>query len=272
MIYARAGIALSDSKMDMVYSRLARRLRELNIVNFSDYLDQLSSDQGSSEWEKFTNALTTNLTSFYREAHHFEILSKLLTKRWNKSGGERILIWCAAASTGEEPYTLAMTAVETFATMTPPVSILATDIDTQVLEVAEKGIYPLDRVQQMPTEKLKKFFLRGSGANGGSAKVIDTLKRLITYRQLNLLDDEWPLRGPLDAIFCRNVMIYFDKQTQYKILQKMKPLLRPDGLLFAGHSESFHHASDLFKPCGRSVYEPVNDRASASGPRLEGSG
>lgn len=270
MIYAHAGIALSDSKADMVYSRLARRLREVDMVCFSDYLDQLEADQGAPEWEKFTNALTTNLTSFYREAHHFEILSKFMMKRRSKPGGERMLIWCAAASTGEEPYTLAMTAVETFGTMTPPVSILATDIDTQVLQVAEAGIYPLERVERLSRERLKKFFLRGSGTNGGHAKVVEPLKRLITYRRLNLLDEVWPLRGPLDAIFCRNVMIYFDKKTQHQILQKMKPLLRSDGLFFAGHSESFHHATDLFKPCGRSVYEPVNERATVSGARHAG--
>jgi chemotaxis protein methyltransferase CheR len=258
MIYARAGIALSDSKVDMVYSRLARRLREVDMERFCDYLDALEADANSPEWEKFTNALTTNLTSFYREAHHFEILSRFLLKRRSKPGGERMLIWCSAASTGEEPYTLAMTAVETFGTLTPPVSILATDIDTQVLQTAEAGVYPLDRIERLSSERTKRFFLRGSGARSGYVKVNEALRRLITFRQLNLLDPSWPLRGPFDAIFCRNVMIYFDKQTQHEILQKMKPLLKADGLFFAGHSESFHHAADLFKPCGRSVYEPVS--------------
>lgn len=272
MIHARAGIALSDSKVHMVYSRLARRLRELDMVNFSDYLDQLEADQGSPEWERFTNALTTNLTAFYREAHHFEILSKLLIKRRAAAGGERMLIWCAAASTGEEPYTLAMTAVETFNTMTPPVSILATDIDTQVLQTAERGIYPMERLEKLSNQRLKQFFLRGSGEYAGQAKVVEPLKRLITYRQLNLLDKEWPLRGPLDAIFCRNVMIYFDKQTQHGILQKMKPLLRSDGLFFAGHSESFHHAADLFRPCGRSVYAPIHERGFNADARRAGIG
>lgn len=260
MIYVRAGIALSDSKLDMVYSRLARRLREVNAEKFSDYLDALEADPDSAEWEKFTNALTTNLTSFYREAHHFDILSQFLMRRRSKPGGERMLIWCSAASTGEEPYTLAMTAIETFGTLTPPVSILATDIDTQVLQTAGAGVYPLDRIERLASERVKKFFLRGSGPRSGYVKVNEALRRLITFRQLNLLDAAWPLRGPFDAIFCRNVMIYFDKQTQHEILLKMKPLLRSDGLFFAGHSESFHHATDLFKPCGRSVYEPVSHR------------
>ena len=264
MIYARAGIALSDSKVDMVYSRLARRLREVEVQRFGDYLDALEADPDSAEWEKFTNALTTNLTSFYREAHHFEILSKFLLKRRAKPGGERMLIWCSAASTGEEPYTLAMTAIETFGTLTPPVSILATDIDTQVLQTAQAGVYPLDRIERLSPERIKKFFLRGSGAHSGYVKVNEALSRLIIFRQLNLLDQSWPLRGPFDAVFCRNVMIYFDKQTQHEILKKMKPLLKADGLFFAGHSESFHHAVDLFKPCGRSVYEPVSLRAMSA--------
>lgn len=267
MIYARAGISLSNSKVDMVYSRLARRLRELGIDCFSDYLAQLQENPDSVEWEKFTNALTTNLTSFYREAHHFQILSKFLVKRRARPGGERILIWCSAASTGEEPYTLAMTAIETFNTQTPPVSILATDIDTQVLNTAETGVYPMERVEKLSQERLRRFFLRGASANSGHVKVVDALRRLVTFRQLNLLDEIWPIRGPLDAIFCRNVMIYFDKQTQHQILQKMKPLLRNDGLFFAGHSESFHHATDLFTPCGRSVYEPVSAKANVTSLR-----
>lgn len=257
MIYARAGISLSDSKSDMVYSRLARRLREVQISSFSEYLDALTADETSPEWEKFTNALTTNLTSFYRESHHFDILAKFLLKRRSQPGGEHIRIWCSAASTGEEPYTLAMTACEAFNTSTPPVSILATDIDTHVLATGEAGIYPMERVEKLSQERLKRFFLCGSGSNAGYVKAHDNLRRLITFRQLNLLDARWPLKTTLDVIFCRNVMIYFDKPTQREILLKMKPLLHRDGLLFAGHSESFQHALDVFKPTGRSVYAPV---------------
>ena len=253
LIYGRVGIVLAESKQDMVYSRLARRLRALGINRFTDYLDFLERD-GGDEWQSFTNALTTNLTSFFRESHHFDVLRQHLTKIGDRS---RVLLWCSAASTGEEPYSLAMTAVEHFGSFTPPVSILATDVDTNVLEVGHRGIYPLDRIEQLSQERLKKFFLRGTGPNEGMCKVSDKLRELITFRQLNLLDPSWPMRETYEAIFCRNVMIYFDKPTQLSILQKMMPLLADDGLFFAGHSESFFHATELIRPLGRTVYAKV---------------
>ena len=253
MIYTRAGISLSESKQDMVYSRLARRLRALDGERFSEYLDALDADPESPEWESFTNALTTNLTSFYREAHHFDILEMFLARR--KSGHSTL--WCSAASTGEEPYSMAITAIESFGTSTPPVSILATDIDTQVLQTASRGVYPIERVESIGEARLKKYFKRGRGENEGFVKVNDCLRSLISFRQLNLLDGRWPMKQPFDAIFCRNVMIYFDKPTQRDILSKMKPLMKPDGLLFCGHSESFHQATDLFRGIGKSVYAPV---------------
>jgi chemotaxis protein methyltransferase CheR len=144
--------------------------------------------------------------------------------------------------------------VELFGTFTPPVKILATDLDTNVLATAERGVYANDRVDKLQPERLKRFFLQGKGANAGSVRVREELRRMITFRPLNLLDASWPIRGPFDALFCRNVMIYFDKDTQYDILRKFRPLLRPDGLLFAGHSESFQHASDLFASRGKTVY------------------
>ncbi|TXG98040.1 MAG: chemotaxis protein CheR [Nevskiaceae bacterium] len=265
MIYARAGISLSDAKQDMVYSRLARRLRALKIGAFAPYLDALEADEHSSEWEAFVNALTTNLTSFFRESHHFDQLADFVRKR--KATAERpLMIWSSAASTGEEPYSIAMTVIEALNTPTPPVRILATDIDTQVLDTAAAGVYALDRLQNISAARLRRFFLRGRGAHEGYAKVAEPLRRLITFRQLNLLDESWPLRGPFDAIFCRNVMIYFDKPTQRAILTRMRPLLPADGLLFCGHSESFQHATDLFRPCGRSVYAPVTAATAATRP------
>jgi len=251
LIYNRAGISLSSSKQNMVYSRLARRLRATGYNSFKDYLDSLERSN-SSEWEAFTNALTTNLTSFFREQHHFPLLEKHAEKRGNKG---KIHLWCSASSTGEEPYSMAMSMVQAFKTLTPPVHILATDLDTNVLAKARAGIYPLERLEKLPGDKLRKFFLKGKGAHAGYAMVRPELKNMITFRQLNLLDSSWPIRGPFDAIFCRNVMIYFDKPTQYKILQKFVPLLAPDGLLFAGHSESFQHAADLFKLREKTVYE-----------------
>jgi chemotaxis protein methyltransferase CheR len=260
LIYGRAGISLSSSKHEMVYSRLGRRLRALGLSDFRDYLLLLETGD-AIEWEAFTNSLTTNLTAFFREEHHFPLLAELLQRH---KGSGQIALWCSAASTGEEPYSMAMTAAEVFGTLTPPVRILATDIDTNVLAKAEQGVYAMERLEKMPEERVRRFFLRGKGQHAGQARVRDELRAMINYRPLNLLDAGWPIRGPFHAIFCRNVMIYFDKPTQYGILQKFVPLLRPDGLLFAGHSESFHHAVDLFRPRGKTVYEPAG-RGRASG-------
>lgn len=256
LIRARAGIALTDSKKQMVYSRLARRLRALGFSTFNEYLDWLEAD-GDDEWEEFTNALTTNLTSFFREGHHFQILDQFLRARKNK-GRQRI--WCAAASTGEEPYSLAITACESYGTLNPPVEIVCSDIDTKVLETAQRGVYAFDRIDKMDSARVKRFFMRGTGVNADKVKVKEELRRLVSFQQLNLLDARYNLQGPFDAVFCRNVMIYFDKPTQYQILTRIKPLMHPDGLLFAGHSESFFHASDLFVSRGQTVYE----RADAS--------
>ena len=251
MIRERAGIALADSKQDMVYSRLSRRLRELSLRSVGQYLDRLAGNALDGEWTEFTNALTTNLTAFFRENHHFEILRDHLA---TLPPGKPVKIWCSAASTGEEPWSLAMTVAEHYGLMAPNVAILATDLDTNVLATAERGVYPLERVAKLSEARLRKFFRRGTGAHEGQCRIVDALRPIVHFRQLNLLDERWPIRGGLDAIFCRNVMIYFDKPTQYRILKKFVPLLNPDGLLFAGHSESFLHAADLFKPCGRTVY------------------
>jgi chemotaxis protein methyltransferase CheR len=254
LIYEHAGISLSASKQDMVYSRLARRLRANGLNRFRDYLELLESED-AAEWEAFTNSLTTNLTSFFREEHHFPILAEHIQKRKSR---QQIQLWCSAASTGEEPYSMAITMMEVFNSLTPPVHILATDVDTNVLAKAQQGAYLMERLEKMPGDRLKRFFLRGTGNHAGSARVRKELRDMITFRQLNLLHDSWPVRGPFDAIFCRNVMIYFDKPTQYRILQKFVPLLAPDGLMFAGHSESFHHAADLFRLRGKTVYEPAH--------------
>lgn len=262
LIHEHAGIALSAAKQDMVYSRLARRLRVCGDRTFADYLARLER-KDAKEWEAFINSLTTNLTSFFREAHHFESLSRHL-----KSIAEKrtIKIWCNAASTGEEPYSIAMTAVEAFNSPTPPVSIIASDLDTQVLAQAERGIYPAERVAKLTPEQVSRHFLKGNGVPEGSVQARPELRRLITFRRINLLEAGWPVQGPLDAIFCRNVMIYFDKKTQYDVLKRFVPLLREDGLLFAGHSESFLHATDLFRSLGRTTYERT-DRTPRVLPR-----
>jgi len=252
LIYDHAGISLNPSKEDMVYSRLARRLRATGLTTFSEYLACLESDDGAEEWQAFVNSLTTNLTSFFREAHHFPMLAEHIAKQRDKHA---ITLWCSASSTGEEPYSMAMTMLDLFGTSMPPVKILATDLDTNVLAKAEAGVYPLERLEKLPEDKVKRYFLKGKGAQAGFAKVRPELRNMITFRQLNLLDKTWPIRGPFDAIFCRNVMIYFDKATQLQILQKFAPMLHADGLLFAGHSESFHNASDIFKLRAKTVYE-----------------
>jgi len=250
MIYEHAGISLTDAKEDMVYSRLARRLRATGIRSFREYLNFLRSGQ-EEEWEAFVNSLTTNLTDFFREAHHFHILKEFLKNRQERP----VTIWCSASSTGEEPYSIAMTAVEAFGGFHAPVKVMASDLDTNVLKKGRDGVYPMERLQKLNGAQQKQFFLRGTGDNAGMARAKPELRAMVDYFQLNLLDARYPIREPLDAIFCRNVMIYFDKPTQYNILKKMKPLLKADGLLFVGHSEALYHATDLFRLRGQTVYE-----------------
>ncbi|HEY6773136.1 MAG TPA: CheR family methyltransferase [Oxalicibacterium sp.] len=263
LIHKRAGIALAESKQEMVYSRLARRLRATGIDSFTSYLDRLEQGGDADEWEAFTNALTTNLTSFFREAHHFPILAEHIKKK----GREPIEIWCSAASTGEEPYSIAMTACEAYNTLTPPVRIIATDIDTNVLNTGASGIYSIDRIEKMEPERAKRFFLRGKGTREGLVRVRPELRQMITFKQVNLLADQWGVSGPFDVIFCRNVMIYFDKPTQGRILDRFAPMMKEDGLLFAGHSENFLYVSDAFKLRGKTVYELDRNRKAGGVPR-----
>ncbi len=251
LIYGHAGISLNDSKQELVYSRVSRRLRATGIKTFSEYLQLLESND-EAEWEAFTNALTTNLTSFFREKHHFSVLAQQLKIL---RGKHPIVLWCSAASTGEEPYSMAMTVLDALGRDASQVSIVATDLDTNVLATARAGMYPVERIAKLPEDMMKRHFLRGTGAQEGMVRVRQEVRDMITFRQLNLLDDKWSVRAPVDAIFCRNVMIYFDKATQHAILKKFAPLLRSDGLLYAGHSESFHHADEYFKLRSKTVYE-----------------
>ncbi|MDO8313161.1 MAG: CheR family methyltransferase [Sideroxyarcus sp.] len=253
LLYQHAGINLSASKDQMVYSRLARRLRSLRLRSFTEYFGYL--DRHEAEWQQFINALTTNLTSFFRENHHFDMLAAHVRKHAHERRPLRI--WCSASSTGEEPYSLAMTMIEALGSLTPAVEIIASDIDTGVLSTARAGVYPDQRVEQLELARKKSFFLRGKGAQLGNVRVRQELQALIEFRQINLLDADWGIAPGLDVIFCRNVMIYFDKPTQSKILERMIRLLRPDGLFFAGHSESFVHATHLVKLIERTVYRPA---------------
>lgn len=250
LIYQRAGIALTQSKQEMVYSRLARRLRATGIGSFVQYLDMLERRGDMDEWDAFTNALTTNLTSFFRESHHFPVLADFV-----KTLKEPATVWCSASSTGEEPYSIAMTLCEAYESLTPPAQIIATDIDTNVLTIGANGIYPLARLEKMSTVRVKRFFLRGKGAQAGFARVRPELRKMVNFKQLNLLGADWPVTGPFDVIFCRNVMIYFDKSTQSKILSRFVPLMKPHALLFVGHSENFLYMSDALKLKEKTVYE-----------------
>ena len=257
LIYQRAGITLADSKQEMVYSRVARRLRARKITSFETYLSHLENGAMEDEWEAFTNALTTNLTSFFREAQHFPVLAEQAQKH---KGSDAFLVWCSASSTGEEPYSIAITLCEAFNTLKPPARVIATDIDTNVLNTAQRGVYAIEKLEKMSPERMKRFFMRGKGSNEGMVKVRPELQEMITFRQLNLLESGWNIRGPLDIIFCRNVMIYFDKTTQGKILSRFAPLLKPEGLLFAGHSENFMYITQDFKLVGKTVYKLASNK------------
>jgi chemotaxis protein methyltransferase CheR len=259
LIYEHAGISLKPSKQHMVYSRLARRLRATGVDNFKDYLALLEGND-EAEWQAFVNSLTTNLTSFFREPHHFPILAEHVSRQ---KGRRHIALWSAAASTGEEPYSMAMTLVDALGGYTPNAAIIATDVDTNVLATAEAGIYPVERVEKLSDALVRRFFHIGTGKQSGFVRVRPELRAMVTFKQVNLLNDAWPINGPLDAIFCRNVMIYFDKKTQLRILQRFAPLLQPDGLVFAGHSESFYNAMHLFKSRGKTVYELTDPEVQA---------
>lgn len=252
LIYKEAGISLNPSKKDMVYGRLVRRIRELKLTSFAAYIDFLQSAAGKREFEQFVNALTTNLTFFFREEHHFPILADHLKQR-AAAGVTELSIWCAASSTGEEPYSLAITALEAFPLASKPnISVLATDLDTSVLEVGRKGIYPADKIAKLPAGYAAKYFDK---LPDGSFQAKAVLRNMITFQRLNLIDATWSVRKQFDAIFCRNVMIYFDRDTQFGVLKKFAPLLKQDGLLFVGHSENFYFASDYFHLKGKTVYE-----------------
>jgi chemotaxis protein methyltransferase CheR len=260
LIRDRAGIALGEHKQEMVYSRLARRVRALKLTCFRSYLDRVEADTGA-EWDEFTNALTTNLTAFFREGHHFDVLRERL-RGW--AAGRRRRIWCAASSTGEEPYSIAMAMVEAFSSWTPPCEVLASDVDTSALAKAERGVYPLERVKKLGSERMRRYFLRAA-PDGTQLKVRPELRALVSFQRVNLLSPHWPLVAPCDAIFCRNVLIYFDKATQRRIMERFLPLLRPEGLLFVGHSEGLFHCSDLFRSLGKTVYEPIANAAPRAG-------
>lgn len=250
LIYQRAGISLHDGKHAMVYSRLSRRLRETGHQTFRDYLTWLESHDGP-EWQEFVNALTTNLTSFFREQHHFDILAEHLK---TKPASTAWRVWCNAASTGEEPYSIVMTAMDALGSQSN-FKLWASDIDSKVLATAARGVYRLDGLKGIDSARLQRFFMRGKGANEGMIRVKPELQRMIEFLSVNLIRDDWPFREPFDIVFCRNVMIYFDAATQRSVLERIHRVMKPGGLLFVGHSENFNESRDLFVLRGKTVYE-----------------
>ncbi|MDB5882009.1 MAG: cheR [Ramlibacter sp.] len=245
-----AGIKLSPQKRNMAYNRLLRRLRARGAGSFGGYLDLVQSEP--AERQAFINALTTNLTAFFREPHHFELLGGLARAR----AGERrapMRIWSTGCSTGEEPWSAAMVLREAGCAG----SIHATDIDTDVLEAAAAGLYRGERVGDLDPQRLKQHFLRGTGTNDGWVSVRPELRALVKFAQFNLQTAAWPAQDRFDAIFCRNVVIYFDKEFQHRLAERFAQMLLPGGVLIVGHSESFPAANPKFRSCGRTAYQRV---------------
>ena len=252
LIYQRAGISLHDGKHAMVYSRLSRRLRETGHHSFKDYLGWLETHDGP-EWQEFVNALTTNLTAFFREQHHFDLLASHLLAQSGQAG-RSWRMWCSAASTGEEPYSIIMTAIEALGN-NANVALTASDIDSKVLAVATRGAYRLDGLKGISAQRLHRFFMKGTGANEGLVRIKPALRAMVQFINVNLIRDDWPFRERFDVVFCRNVMIYFDAPTQRKVLERIHRVMVPGGLLFVGHAENFGESRDLFLLKGKTVYE-----------------
>jgi chemotaxis protein methyltransferase CheR len=251
LIAEYAGIKLSPQKRNMVYNRLLRRLRARGLSRFGDYLD-LVQREGSDEREAFVNALTTNLTAFFREPHHFELLQAHARHRAGKRGAP-LRCWSSACSTGEEAWSIAMVLREAECAG----EVLGTDIDTDVLNTAQAGVYRSERAATLAPERLRRHFLRGTGDNDGLVSVRPELRSMVRFGQLNLQSPAWPALERFDVVFCRNVVIYFDREFQKKLLSRFADLLVPGGLLLVGHSESFPAAHPGFRSCGRTAYERV---------------
>jgi len=254
--YALTGIKLTDHKKNMIYSRLARRIRQRGLNSFDDYC-HLLNQQGNDEATEFVNAITTNLTSFFRENHHFEYLKNSVFPELIKknSASRRVRVWSAGCSTGEEPYSIAICLSEQMPIGSWDIKVLATDLDTNVVAHAKRGVYQDDRIESIDQGRSRKWFLRD--ANGSEVRVKRSLQELITFKPLNLLE-RWPMKGPFDVIFCRNVVIYFDKETQKKLFNRYADMLAPGGYLFIGHSENLHKVCSRFESLGKTIYRKID--------------
>lgn len=252
-VFERCGIVLGANKRQLVYGRLLRRLRELGLGSFSEYVARLRA-QPDDELDPLASAISTNVTSFFRENHHFEFLAQEMLPALAGDAKPRIRIWSAGCSSGEEPYSIAMVVAEVLGNRAQSIArVLATDLSVRALGVAKQGTYPLDRLQGISEQRRKRWFLSGRGGNDGQAMIVQEVRDLVQFKQLNLLHD-WPIKGPLDAIFCRNVVIYFDNPTKQRLFARYAQLLAPGGYLFLGHSESLHGMSDAFDLVGRTIY------------------
>jgi chemotaxis protein methyltransferase CheR len=259
MVEQHAAIKLPDSKRQMVYGRLVRRLRELRLGSFAEYVALLRDDPGGPEFVNLINAVTTNLTSFFRERHHFDVLEeKVLPElQQRNASNRRIRVWSAGCSTGEEPYSIAITLRgSSLLSQGWDARILATDIDTKVLATAESGVYGIDRIRDLPEDLKRRGFLRGRGEASQRVRVRPEMQELITFRQLNLMEP-WPMRHRFDVIFCRNVVIYFDKPTQARLFDRFADQLNEGGYVFLGHSETMHNLTTRFRLLGQTVYQKV---------------
>lgn len=250
--YRLTGIKLTDHKKNMIYGRLSRRLRKLSISSFSDYCALIQSND-SSEITSFVNAITTNLTAFFRESHHFDFLKETVfpSLLHTNSSNKRIRIWSAGCSTGEEPYSLAMVVKSFHEFRQWDVKILATDLDSNVVNTASQGVYATDRIEKVP-DVYERFLQRSK--NQEDVRVKPDVASIITFKQLNLLH-RWPIKGPFDIIFCRNVVIYFDVETQRKLFDRYADVMANQGHLFIGHSENLHNITDRFTSIGRTIYQ-----------------
>lgn len=258
LVGERTGIVLSDAKRQMVYGRLSRRLRQLNLSKFSDYCDMLTSGH-EGELIEFTNAITTNLTAFFRENHHFEYLKKTVLPELIRKNAhtKRLRIWSAGCSSGEEPYSIAMCVREALpASSGWDVKILATDLDSNMVSRGKEGIYTAERVEGIAESRMKKWVKRGKGDNADKVRMSQELRDLITFKELNLME-AWPIKGPFDFMFCRNVVIYFNKETQKGLFDRYADLLADNAHLFIGHSESLNKVTDRFELLGKTIYKKV---------------
>lgn len=256
-IHSHTGIALSDHKRALVYARLARRLRHHELETFAEYYELLTErDPEGRELVEMINCITTNKTDFFREPHHFKFLKERVLPEIHARGARRVRLWSAGTATGEEAYTLGMTVCEAFPLMEAwDIRILATDIDTRVLAHAERGEYSLEQAERIPQPLLQRYFFQGSGQNAGHVQVKPRLRDIIRFRRLNLIDDPWPMQGLFDVILCRNVIIYFDRATQRRLIERFTRMLRAGGYLMLGHSESLIDPTGKLRHISQSVYQ-----------------